>query len=1164
MGNAEVLIRQITESIRQKENAVFDRLQKRGGVLVSGVSHVTQAAWAAAVYEAGTPLLLIAPTMESAQSLCENLRALLPHDQNIELFYGKDLSPFEPEIEDHQLTSGRVSILSLLAMGESLIVVAPAAALSRKLISPDVFLSFHLEIRSGMRYAPQELAKRLCEMGYERQKQVREAGGFSLRGGILDIFPMNSQSPVRVDFFDDEIESIKVFNADTQLSEEEVPLISLSPARENPFTEEHLQNAIETLNKELAQTMEKLPANPRRQLHERYSPLIELMRGGIHDAGMEQLMPHLCPESVSLADYLPNATVILAEPEEIKKEWKSAADSRYSRYYDMVEAGRILPSFWDNFWNTEEITERISREKTLLLCELQGSGGFKISEQFGFMSRGLPSYYNNPQLLQEDIAHFNKKGYRIFFAAGTDLRLKRISELIREFRLSGIELLLCPLNGGFESGSLQMAVISEKELLGQESRKSLRVKNDPKRRIEHFSELSAGDYVVHINHGIGQYMGVERLSFGDTARDYLRIQYQGDDKLYLPVDHLEQIHKYIGNEGNAPRVSKLSGGEWQRAKEKTKKAVKDIADELLRLYAEREQAQGFAFSPDTPWQSEFEDAFMYNETDDQLQATAEIKADMETAKPMDRLLCGDVGYGKTEVALRASFKAVMDGKQVAVLVPTTILAQQHFNTFAERFRGFPVEIGVISRFVAPAVQKKLLAELASGGIDIIVGTHRLLSKDVKYQNLGLLVVDEEQRFGVAHKEKIKQLKNNIDVLTLSATPIPRTLHMTLTGMRDMSVITTPPERRIAVQTYVLEYNEQILKDAAERELARGGQVFLLHNRVYDIKIVADTVKRLLPQAKVAVAHGQMSEGELEDVMADFINGRFNILVCTTIIESGLDIPNVNTLFVDGADTFGLSQLYQLRGRVGRSERQAFAYFTYRPQRVLNETAKKRLLAIRDFTELGAGFKIAMRDMEIRGAGNLLGAEQHGHIAAVGFDLYCQLIQEEIEQRKGEVKKKDVPPPLLELRVNSFIPDGYIDDIGLKLEVYQRIARAAALRYLDNLADELADRYGKPPKVVENLLALGKIKILAQNLLVSSVVQVNNEGIPGCVININFADEHSITGDMLVQLSAAYGKKLTYSFKKDFIIKLLLPSREPAGIIDGITLLLTRLHDLSRQ
>ena len=1162
----DTLIKQIKENIRGKEEAIFSRVRARGGILVSGVSPVVQAVWTAATHEAGTPLLLVAPTMEKAQSLYENLRALLPEEQRIELFYGKDLSPFELETDDRQVTAGRVSILSRLTLGEPLTVIAPAAALSNRLIPPEDFLSFHLEIRNGMRYAPQELSGRLCEMGYERQKQVREPGGFSMRGGIVDIFPMNSSNPVRVDFFDDEIESIKVFNAETQLSEKDVSFVPLSPARENPFTEEQLSKAIETLSEELEQTMEKLPANPRRLLHERYSPLIEMMRSGIHEAGMEQLIPHLCPEAASLADYLPKATVILSEPEEIKKEWLSAADSRHSRYYDLLEAGRILPSFWDNFWTVGEIIERLSQEKTLLLCGLPGNGGFKISEQFGFMSRELPVYYNNPRLLQEDIEHFNKKGYRIFFAAGTELRLKRISELIREFKLSGIELLLCPLNGGFESNSLQMAVISEKELLGQESRKSLRVKSDPKRRIEHFSELSAGDHVVHINHGIGQYMGVERLSFGDTARDYLRIQYQGDDKLYLSVDHLEQIHKYIGNEGNAPRINKLSGGEWQRAKEKTKRAVKDIADELLRLYAEREQAQGFAFSPDTPWQSEFEDAFMYNETADQLQAAAEIKADMEKTKPMDRLLCGDVGYGKTEVALRAAFKAVMDGKQIAVLVPTTILAQQHFNTFTERFRGFPVKIGVISRFVSPAAQKKLLAELASGGVDIIIGTHRLLSKDVAYQNLGLLIIDEEQRFGVAHKEKIKQLKSNIDVLTLSATPIPRTLHMTLTGMRDMSVITTPPERRIAVQTYVLEYNEQLLKDAAGREIARGGQVFLLHNRVHDIKAVADTVSRLLPQAKVAVAHGQMSEKELEDVMSGFIEGRFDILVCTTIIESGLDIPNVNTLFVDGADTFGLSQLYQLRGRVGRSERQAFAYFTYRPQRILNETAKKRLLAIRDFTELGAGFKIAMRDMEIRGAGNLLGAEQHGNISAVGFDLYCQLIQEEIEQRRGEPQKKEIPPPLLELQINSFIPDSYIDDIELKLEVYQRIARATAPRYLDNLADELTDRYGKPPKAAENLLALGKIKILAQNLLISSVVQMNNESVPGCVININFANEHNITGDMLVQLSAAYGKKLLYSFKnkKDFIIKLRLPSRESAGIIDGITLLLTRLRDLSKQ
>ncbi|MDD2221538.1 MAG: transcription-repair coupling factor, partial [Clostridia bacterium] len=657
--------------------------------------------------------------------------------------------------------------------------------------------------------------------------------------------------------------------------------------------------------------------------------------------------------------------------------------------------------------------------------------------------------------------------------------------------------------------------------------------------------------------GIGRYLGVERLKVGENARDYLLIQYAGTDKLYLPVDQLDLLQKYIGSEGKAPKLYKLGGSEWQRVKARVRASVRDMAKELLALYAAREAAEGYAFSPDTPWQREFEDRFIYEETPDQLRAIEEIKADMENSKPMDRLLCGDVGYGKTEVAMRAAFKAVSDGKQVALLAPTTVLAQQHFRTFSERFADYPVSIAVLGRFTSSREQKSIVEKMAKGEIDLLIGTHRILSKDVKFKDLGLLIVDEEQRFGVAHKEKIKTLKTNIDVLVLSATPIPRTLHMALAGMRDMSVIETPPAERRPVQTYVLEYFDRLIKDAVQRELSRGGQVYFVHNKIMSIDRLADDLAELIPQARIAVAHGRMPEGELERVMSEFVEGKHNLLVCTTIIESGLDIPNVNTLIVNEADKFGLAQLYQLRGRVGRSERQAYAYFTYRPNHIINETAKKRLLAIRDFTELGAGFKIAMRDLEIRGAGDILGAQQHGHIAAVGFDLYCRLLREEIE--RGVDESKPVVEEVntqLDLDINAYIPDSYLADGNLKIEIYKRIAAARSLSELDELRAELLDRYGRIPAALNNLLLLGGLKTYTRALGIAAVSR------KGSQIIMRLAQGRELKPESLMGLLAEYPGQICFRQKQDFLIIITVGDLKEREVIDSLMNILSRLSELN--
>ncbi len=1125
-----------------QKHAVFEKamagLAFGHAEVVIALPVLARAAWLAALWQkSDKPMLVIVATQEEANELYDNLLALLPKETLL-IFPCLELLPFQVYAQNTEVNVKRVEVLSRFSRKEKVLAVAWTGAAFRKLLPPQAFAAKHVCLAKGHRLDLVDLDRKLVGLGYTREAVAEMPGTYARRGGILDIFAPIYVNPIRVDLFDDEIDELRWFDPQSQLSLGKIDGdIWLSPARELPMTAEEMKVAARSLADELLRVAESLTGRAKRRIVDKYGPQVEMLEEGLWQTGMEQFCGSFCPDAVSLAGYLPeDGILVLDEPDGIKKAFKEAAMEREAYYFDLLTAGEILPSFAANFLDFSAILTDFCAHPMLAFSLLPPGGGWPIKEKHTLVAKRPPSYKGQLELLAKDVDFWQAQGYRVFFAASSQIRAQRMEDLLADLSCHGVTISLGAFTQGFISPDLAVAVISEKEIFGREAKAKTKKPRFTGEKLDSFLELTTGDYVVHVNHGIGRYTGIERIEVGNVAKDYLVIQYAGADKLFVPADQMNLVQKYVGNEGQNPKLYKLGGGEWQRVKSRIRASVQDIAQELLALYVAREQACGHAFAPDTLWQQEFEDAFPFTETPDQKRAMEEIKADMEKSRPMDRLLCGDVGYGKTELALRAAFKAVADGYQVAVLVPTTILAEQHYRTFSQRLEGYPVSLGVISRFSNLAAQKETLRKLAEGKLDILIGTHRLLSKDIRFAKLGLLVVDEEQRFGVTHKEKIKMLKANIDVLTLSATPIPRTLHMALVGMRDMSVINTPPEDRRPVQTYVVEYHPILVVDAIKREIARGGQVYFVHNRVQSIYRVATELQELLPEVKIAVAHGQMQEKQLEQVMIDFVEGNFDVLVCTTIAENGLDIPNVNTLIVDEADNMGLSQLYQLRGRVGRSERQAFAYFTYYKNKLISDMAKKRLVAIRDFTDLGSGFKIALRDMEIRGVGNIMGVEQHGHIAAVGFDMYCRLVAEEVEAQKtlqkgGLVLQKEDEATLINLPVDAYIPDIYVEDADLKIEIYKSIAGVHSLEAIDAMREEMRDRYGTPPQPVENLLAVGRIKYMAQKLMIKTIL------LKGSYLNIFFGSENRLEGSHLVALASVYGNRLKYVMKKDLEIRL---------------------------
>ncbi len=1147
-------------------------LQKKLGYqMVYGLSSSQTSYIAAGLAECvRQPVLFLAGGSQSAKKKAADFKTLLPN-REVFLFPDLDPVPFGAIAQSREVMAQRLQAIQGIIWAENIVLVAPVEALLKRLIPPRVFREYCLSLRRGQRIDLPDVIKKLVDQSYERVDMVESPGHFSIRGGILDVFPLTSDNPVRIELFDEEIESIRDFTVETQRSLDRREQINILPAKEVIFPRAGIPEVLPGIKKEFAaQKMMLLKAGRKdayKRLTERTGELLAELEQGIIPEGAEALLSLFYPDGVNLLDYFPQDTIVfLEEPSRQKEALENRVREQAETHTNLLEQGLALPSQLKNNITYDELSRMLSRFVRVGFSLLPKQVETKLGNIVNFSAKTMLLFKGKTDLLIEEVRILQENRFSVVIFASTASRAEKIRDLCRDHQIfarleTGLPDQLSPgqvvitcgtLEAGFELAPVKLAVITDLEIYGQSKRtRAVRVQAQPGAKISHFTDLRPGDYIVHVNHGIGKYMGIKQLEVGGIRKDYLFIQYAGEDKLYVPTDQIGLIQKYLGAEGMVPKLYKLGGNEWHRAKQRVRESVKDLAGELIALYAARQKNPGFRFSPDTVWQREFEDAFAYEETPDQLKAIEEIKKHMESPRPMDRLLCGDVGYGKTEVAMRAAFKAVMDSKQVAVLVPTTILAQQHYNTFLERFSGYPIQIEMLSRFKKTGEQKSILHKVKKGAVDIIVGTHRLLQKDVAFKDLGLVIIDEEQRFGVTHKEKLKYLRQSVDVLTLTATPIPRTLHMALIGIRDMSILESPPADRFPVQTYVLEFNLDIIADAIRREIDRGGQVYFVHNRVLDIEKAARLLQSIVPEARLVVAHGQMREDQLERRMLNFIAAKHDVLVCTTIIETGLDIPNVNTLILDEADKMGLSQLHQLRGRVGRSHRLAYAYFAYKKDKILTEVAEKRLQAIREFTEFGAGFKIAMRDLEIRGAGNILGPEQHGHMMAVGFDMYCRLLDEVVHELRGTTPAQ-LPGPTLDLNLNAFISNQYITDPAIKIDVYKKIMQIENKDDAEDVEEELVDRFGEVPEEVRNLIAIARLKSLAAQTGVRSIIQHKD------TVNIKFYEESKIKAEQLAPLTTYFKSRISFAVTPDFQIILSVRSFKGSEMLNKLELMLKEL------
>ncbi len=989
-----------------------------------------------------------------------------------------------------------------------------------------------------------ELKRELVYIGYENAGQVNREGEFSVRGGIIDVFPLTEECPYRIELWGDEVDNIRRIDVESQRSVENVEEICIYPATEIFVEEDQALVGMREMEEELQQCVAKFKEEGKveeaarlRQNVENFKETYQIYHGMVN---LESYVSYFAKEVQSFFDYFveEDVCVYLDEPSRCVEKGEAVEYEFRESMVSRLEKGYILPRQMEVLFSLPVVLKKLGDLPLLLLTTLDMKvKEFSVKRKFNFQAQAAPSYNNNFSMLAKDIGRFKKNGYRVLVLSGSRTRGERLCQDLQDFDIvafygTDLEHELLPgevmiakgnLRKGFEYPNLRFIVLTEGDIFGGAKKKRAK---KPKRyegaAIHSFNDLKIGDYVVHESHGLGIYEGIEKIEVDHITKDYLKVAYAGGSNLYIPATSLELLQKYAGSDAEkVPKLNRLNSPEWKKTKARVKGAVKEIAQELVDLYAKRQARQGHAFEKDTVWQKEFEEVFPYEETEDQLRAIEAAKNDMESTRIMDRLVCGDVGYGKTEIAIRAAFKAVMDGKQVALLVPTTILAGQHYNTFVQRMRDFSVEVGMLSRLRTAKENRETIAKLKKGTVDIVIGTHRLLAKDVQYKDLGLLIVDEEQRFGVTHKEKLKQIKNDIDVLTLTATPIPRTLHMSLVGIRDMSVLEEPPVDRMPIQTFVMEKNDEIVREAILRELGRGGQVYYVYNRVANMDIIAGEIAKLVPEAVVSYAHGQMNERELERTMFSFVNGEIDVLVATTIVETGLDIPNVNTIIIDEADKLGLSQIYQLRGRVGRSNRTAYAFLMYKRDKMLKEIAEKRLAAIKEFTELGSGFKISMRDLEIRGAGNLLGAKQHGHMEAVGYDLYCKMLNEAVKRLKGEKVERDEYETNIDLPVDGFIPPTYITNEFQKLDVYKRIADIETKEEQADILDELIDRFGEPPKSVCNLLDIALLKVRAHDAFITSITMKPNG------VRIVMYPKAEVATEKIPELVAKFGRNMRF-------------------------------------
>ena len=1103
--------------------AAVASLKKQESVAITGIGQINRSHMIAGLCrDLQRPLVLLCQDDIAARRLQEELKNFL--GETFPILPGRELTMYDAAVVSRAWEQKRLRQFYDLAAGNTPVQILTWESLSQRTMPKDVLLSAAFTLEVGGEYPIDELTAKLTAAGYSRCGMVEGSGQFAVRGGIIDIFSPAADQPIRAEFFGDELDTMGYFDPGTQRRSENIDRITVLPVGE---TQPSLHpGGIGALCKDISALIarQKRRKNPNSALIGTLSKDLEKYENGLNNPASDRYMALIYPKMATAADYFPeNAIVILCDHANLRRTANIRCDEVGMQLDSLLQGGLVAGELCDYVCQWEDFCRNL-RGKTAVYFDAFGGTSYPEDcppkHLLPMTAKQLPSYGGNLDTAASDLSHYQKQEFGSLVLCGSRRRAELLQEMLREKGLSAflcIPLTALPKPGqillaegtlpfGMEYPLSRLAVLTEGQLI---ARREPKKKASPKKtgstnrqKLNSFTDLTPGDLVVHENYGIGRFVAMEQIKVDNAVKDYIKIAYQGSDTLFVPATQLDLVSKYIGggSEDKPVKLNKIGSDAWQKTKAKARKAAKDMAGELIQLYAARKRQPGFAFAADAPWQKEFEDNFPYPETDDQLRCIADIKHDMESPTPMDRLLCGDVGFGKTEVALRAVMKAVMDGKQVAILVPTTVLAQQHYTTAVARFRGFPVNIDVLSRFRSPKLQQQTLRSLAAGSVDLIIGTHKLLQKSVQFKDLGLLIIDEEQRFGVSHKERLKEMSRGVDVLTLSATPIPRTLNMALSGIRDMSTIEEPPADRYPVQTFVMEHNNAVIDDAIRREVERGGQVYYLHNRTETIDQCASALKRRIPGLSVAVAHGQMGEEALGDVMHAMTEGEIQVLVCTTIIETGLDIPNANTLIIENADRFGLSQLHQLRGRVGRSTRHAYAYFTYRPDKNLTEIAEKRLSAIRDFAEFGSGFKIAMRDLEIRGAGNLLGSEQSGHMMSVGYDMYLKLLDEAVLEEKGEAPK--APDCTADLNVTANVDKNYVARGEERMDLYRRMAAVRCQEDADDLLDEIVDRYGEPPKGVLNLIDIALLRAKAREVGIKDIRQKTGD-VLFTLSNLNF-------------------------------------------------------------
>jgi transcription-repair coupling factor (superfamily II helicase) len=1105
-------------------------------ISVFGISESAKSYLINGVYEElDKPFLLVTHSDVEARNLYEDLSLYVP---KVYYFPTKEVAFYNIDAISGDLRWERLKVIREMLEDSNKIIVTSIEAISSTYIPVELYKNYTFKISIGDIIDLENLNEKLIQCGYERVEIVDSKGEFSIRGGIMDIYSPIAPEPYRIELFGDEVDSIRSFNLETQRSIEKVESIELFPAKEIILDRNSLERGYKNISNDLDMVLDKFKDIKDKDIAEKIQKVIKTNLESLKEnwtfETIDSFLPYFYDKPSSFLDYVKDYFIVVDEVQRCKGKLDSVYFEFQENYKSFLERGNILPNQSKLLLNKEDIFENLKERQIITLDAIAKSTKvFSPAYIANFSQATLHSYQGQIDLLIEDIKDKKYKGFKIVILSGTRPRGERLVDTLRDKDIESsykdvihdiqpgeVVITFGSQLNGFEFPTYKVCVISDKEVFGEAKRKNVnRSLKKGASKIKSFTELKLGNYVVHVNHGIGVYKGIRQLDLNGHKKDYLELTYDSDDKLYVPVEQLDMVQKYIGTEGKAPKINKLGSSDWAKAKRKVKKSIEAIAEDLVKLYAVRSTLKGYKFSRDTVWQEQFEDEFPYQETPDQVLAIRDIKSDMESDKAMDRLLCGDVGYGKTEVAIRAAFKCVMDGKQVAFLVPTTILAQQHYNNFMKRFSDFPVRIDMISRFRTVSQQKLTIKAVKNGEVDILIGTHRILQNDVQFRDLGVLIIDEEQRFGVTHKEKIKKFKKNIDVLTLSATPIPRTLHMSLVGVRDISVIETPPEERYPVQTYVVEYNDQLIRDAIIRELNREGQIYFVFNRVENIKEMAAYISKLVPEAKVAIAHGQMQERELENIIVGFMKKEYDILVSTTIIETGMDIQNVNTMIIYDADKMGLSQLYQLRGRVGRTNRMAYCYLTYRKDKVLTEVAEKRLKAIKDFTELGSGFKIALKDLEIRGAGNMMGSSQHGHMASIGYDLYCRMLEDTIKLVRGDIDQEPVETTV-ELKVDAYIPKDYIKDEAQKIEVYKKIAAIESYEDMTDIQEELEDRFSNIPPSVYNLINISYIRSMGKKLGIEEIKEKKEE------IIFQFESQERINENVIKELLKNYSKKIS--------------------------------------